>query len=241
MPPAHMAKTRATKFGRFNLWAKLTPVERRLFVRIFITGVMLTAVVLVADGMGMLANLERWLYDKRAENCQFFTPPPSDQLVHLDIDDKAVDAIGRWPWPRSRMARIVDEIGRAEPKAVAIDVIYDGEEEVEQPDKTMKRSAGDAEFAAELKELNSAVIPVSLLIAPPKSVSSVESAINAELTADIELTETELLSKLRTRGFTVEQVGPQYAARYVEARRIAVYDRLRVETASGSVPLAELY
>jgi CHASE2 domain-containing sensor protein len=118
-----MAKTRATKIGRFNLWAKLTPVERRLFVRIFITGVMLTAVVLVADGMGMLANLERWLYDKRAENCQFFTPPPSDQLVHLDIDDKAVDAIGRWPWPRSRMARIVEEIGRAKPKALAIDVL----------------------------------------------------------------------------------------------------------------------
>src|SRR5688500_900324 len=241
MPPAHMAKTRATKFGRFNLWAKLTPVERRLFVRIFITGVMLTAVVLVADGMGMLANLERWLYDKRAENCQFFTPPPSDQLVHLDIDDQAVDAIGRWPWPRSRMARIVEEIGRAEPKALAIDVLYAEAEETEQPDRTMKRSPGDGEFAAQLAKLNGVVIPVSLLIDPPRALSSVESAIAAELQADLELTEPELLARLRTRGFTVEDVGPQYAARYLEARRAAVYDRLRAETSHGPVTLDELY
>jgi serine phosphatase RsbU (regulator of sigma subunit)/CHASE2 domain-containing sensor protein len=236
-----MAKMRATKIGRFNLWAKLTPVERRLFVRIFLTGVMLTAVVLVADGMGMLANLERWLYDKRAENCQFFTPPPSDQLVHLDIDDKAVDAIGRWPWPRSRMARIVEEIGRAKPKALAIDVLYAEPEEVEQPDRTMKRSPGDGEFAAQLSTLDGVVIPVSLLIDPPRALSSVESAIAAELQADLELTEPELLARLRTRGFTVEDVGPHYAARYLEARRAAVYDRLRAETSHGPVTLDELY
>ena len=236
-----MAKARATKIGRFNPWAKLTPVERRLFVRIFITGVMLTAVVLVADGMGMLANLERWLYDKRAENCQFFTPPPSDQLVHLDIDDKAVDAIGRWPWPRSRMARIVEEIGRAKPKALAIDVLYAEPQEVEQPDRTMRRSPGDGEFAAELAKLDGVVIPVSLLIAPPRAVSSVESAIAAELQADLELTERELLARLRTRGFTVDDVGSQYGDRYLEARRAAVYDRLRAEISHGPATLDELY
>ena len=62
-----MAKKKAPPPGRFNLWAKLTPVERRLFLRIFFTGVLLTAVVLVADGVGMLGNLERWLYDRRAD------------------------------------------------------------------------------------------------------------------------------------------------------------------------------
>jgi hypothetical protein len=37
-----MAKQRLT-LRRLNLWATLTPVERRLFLRIFFTGVMLTA------------------------------------------------------------------------------------------------------------------------------------------------------------------------------------------------------
>ena len=235
-----MPKQRLT-LRRLNLWATLTAVEKRQFLRIFFTGVMLTAAVVVADGIGTLANLERWLYDKRAETCQFFTPPPTDQLVHLDIDDKAVDAIGRWPWPRSRMARIVEEIGRANPKAVAIDVLYAEPEEVEQPDRTMKRSPGDGEFAAQLAKMDGVVIPVSLLIDPPRALTSVESAIAAELQADLELTEQELLGRLRTRGFTVEQVGPQFSARYLEARRGAVYDRLRAETSHGSATLEGLY
>src|SRR5688572_1977623 len=154
-----MAKQRLT-LQRLNLWATLTPVEKRLFLRIFFTGAMLTAVVVVADGIGTLSNLERWFYDKRAENCQFFSPPPTDQLVHLDIDDKAVDAIGRWPWPRSRMARIVEAIGRATPKALAIDVLYAEAQEDEQPDRPKKRSSGGGELAEEPAKLDGVVIPV---------------------------------------------------------------------------------
>jgi CHASE2 domain-containing sensor protein len=237
---ADMGKLKAY-WGRLKARAKLTPVERRLFLRIFLGGMLLTTGVLVADAVGMLANLERWLYDQRAAACQFFTPPPTDRLVHLDIDDKAVDAIGRWPWPRSRMARIVEEIARAKPKAVAIDVLYAEAEEVEQPDRTMKRSPGDGEFANQLAKMDGVVIPVSLLIAPPRSLTDVESAIAAELTADLELTEPELHARLRTRGFTNEQIGPHFAARFLEARRAAVYDRLRVETAQGQVDLEDLY
>ncbi|MGB7158052.1 MAG: SpoIIE family protein phosphatase, partial [Tepidisphaeraceae bacterium] len=114
-------------------------------------------------------------------------------------------------------------------------------EEVEQPDRTMKRSPGDGAFAAQLAKLNGVVIPVSLLISPPRSLSDVESAIAAELTANLELTPPELLARLRTRGFEVEKVGPRYEARFLEARRTAVYDRLRVETAHGPVNLEELY
>jgi CHASE2 domain-containing sensor protein len=202
---------------------------------------MLTAVVVVADGIGMLANFERWLYDQRAASCQFFTPPPSDKLVHLDIDDKAVDAIGHWPWPRSRMARIVEEIGRAQPKAVGIDVLYADQEMVEKPDGSLQRSSGDPAFAAELSKMDGVVLPVSLLIAPPRSLSDVESAIAAELQADVELTEPELHARLRTRGFTNEQIGDQHKTHHLEMRRTAVYDRLRAETAHGDVKLDDLY
>jgi CHASE2 domain-containing sensor protein len=202
---------------------------------------LLTAGVLIADAVGVLSNLEKWLYDQRARSCQYFTPPPSDRLVHLDIDDKAVDAIGRWPWPRSRMAQIVEEVGRARPKAVAIDVLYSEPEEVEQSDNSMMRSRGDAAFAAELHKLSGVVIPASLLIAPPRTISNVESVIAAELTNDLELSEGELRSRLRTRGLTTEQIGSNFAARYLEARRAAVYDRIRLETAHGPVTLDELY
>ena len=66
--------------------------------------------------------MERWLYDLRCRYCQFFTRPPTDQLVHIDIDDAVLEDIGGWPWPRSTMARILDEIHDAGPKAVAMDI-----------------------------------------------------------------------------------------------------------------------
>jgi CHASE2 domain-containing sensor protein len=150
---------------RLNLWAALSPVERKLFIRIFLGGMLLTAGVLVADAIGMLSNLENWLYDQRAKSCQLFTPPPSDQIVHLDIDDGSIEAIGHWPWPRIQMARLMEEVVRASPRALAIDVLYSEREMVQRPDGKTERSPGDPAFAAALAKVNGVVIPVSLLIA----------------------------------------------------------------------------
>jgi CHASE2 domain-containing sensor protein len=63
---------------------------------------------------GALEPLEAWLYDFRAAHCQRFVPPPTDRVVHLDIDDGTLEAVGAWPWPRSLTAQMIDEIARAE-------------------------------------------------------------------------------------------------------------------------------
>ena len=73
---------------------------------------------------GGLGALENWLYDHRALYFQHFTPPPTDRLVHLDIDDAALETIGRWPWPRSTLADIVDEVRLAGADVLALDVIF---------------------------------------------------------------------------------------------------------------------
>ena len=80
--------------------------------------------MVLLDAAGVLRSLEWWLYDKRAATCQYFTPPPSSQIVHLDIDDEALEAVGPWPWRRSTLAGIFDEINAANPKAVAVDVLF---------------------------------------------------------------------------------------------------------------------
>src|SRR3712207_5041617 len=98
--------------------------ERRILVDSLIIGELLTLVVIAADLGGLLANLENWLYDLRARACQRFTPPPTDTLVHLDIDDRALEVIGAWPWPRSRLAEILDEVRLAGPKTVALDILF---------------------------------------------------------------------------------------------------------------------
>lgn len=58
------------------------------------------------------------------------SPPKEDSVVIVDIDDISLDMAGQWPWPRYRIAKLVDRISAADPKAIGIDVIFS------EPDRT---------------------------------------------------------------------------------------------------------
>src|SRR6185369_1085519 len=75
----------------------MTRIERKLLVQTAIFGVCLTTLVVVADQASMLEPIERWFYDRRCKDCQFFSPPPTDKLVHVDITDESLQTIGHWP------------------------------------------------------------------------------------------------------------------------------------------------
>jgi PAS domain S-box-containing protein len=47
-----------------------------------------------------------------------------DDVVIVAIDDASLRRIGKWPWPRSLMARALDSITQGRPRAVGLDVIY---------------------------------------------------------------------------------------------------------------------
>src|SRR4051812_20327846 len=97
--------------------------QRTRTARSFLLGLTLTLLVVLADRAGALSDLEYWLYDQRARHFQHFTPRPTDRLIHLDIDDGAVETIGRWPWPRTTLANIIDEVRLAGAEAMSMDVI----------------------------------------------------------------------------------------------------------------------
>ena len=96
------------------LIARMTPAEKRQARRTALLGVILTLLVIAIDSAGLLRPIDNGLYDFRARTCQFFAPPPSDDLVYIDIDDQSLDAIGEFSWtrdsksagalPRSRIA-----------------------------------------------------------------------------------------------------------------------------------------
>src|SRR3954451_18004048 len=104
----------------------MTRNEKRQLVRTLIMGVLLTGVVILLDGIGFRAieRLEQWLYDYRAQDCQFFTPPPTDRIVHLDIDDPSLHEIGAFPWQRTKFAQIADEVSLAGAKVLGMDIIF---------------------------------------------------------------------------------------------------------------------
>ena len=105
----------------------MTRTERRLLVQNSLIGMLLTLIVLAADWRGedgMLGPMERWLFDIRAKQCQFFSPPPTDRLVHVNIDDNSLQLVGHWPWNRTLIANMVREMDMAGAVSIGLDVLF---------------------------------------------------------------------------------------------------------------------
>ncbi len=49
---------------------------------------------------------------------------PSNKVVMVEIDGKSIDKIGRWPWKRSILAKLIDEIDRLGAKTIVFDMVF---------------------------------------------------------------------------------------------------------------------
>ncbi|MDR2694846.1 MAG: adenylate/guanylate cyclase domain-containing protein [Deltaproteobacteria bacterium] len=49
---------------------------------------------------------------------------PSPLPVIVDIDERSLDRLGQFPWPRYHIARLIDAINRDKPAAVALDLLF---------------------------------------------------------------------------------------------------------------------
>ncbi len=54
---------------------------------------------------------------------------PGQDVVLVLVDEKSLKEIGRWPWPRDKQARLVDQIHAGEPAVLGLDIIYAEPEE----------------------------------------------------------------------------------------------------------------
>ena len=82
----------------------------------------LAAALLVAAGhwAGLDQRAELAAYDLR---CLLHPPDRQDQIVHVDIDDRSLEELGRWPWPREQLAGIVETLLECGARTVAVDII----------------------------------------------------------------------------------------------------------------------
>lgn len=61
--------------------------------------------------------------------------PPGGEVVIAAIDEKSLDAFGKWPWPRSRLSELIDFLSRAKAKVVTVDII------LAEPDENLELKA----------------------------------------------------------------------------------------------------
>lgn len=53
----------------------------------------------------------------------------SPDIVLVEIDERSIIRYGKWPWPRSLLARLIDKLSAARPKTIGLDVSLFGSEE----------------------------------------------------------------------------------------------------------------
>ena len=54
----------------------------------------------------------------------------ADEVIIVAIDEKSVNELGRWPWPRTTMARLIDNLAPA--KVVGLDIVFSEPETLER-------------------------------------------------------------------------------------------------------------
>src|SRR3954470_14468101 len=135
----------------------------RHWSRIAITLVPLLFALLHATGIlpiGVLQRLDAIIYDARLRATM---PRTKDaRVVIVDIDEKSLSEVGRWPWARNKLAVMVDELfDRQKVALVGFDVVF-AEPDDSSGLKRLREMAegelrGSAGFQERLKELQSAL------------------------------------------------------------------------------------
>lgn len=64
----------------------------------------------------------------------------------IDIDQDSIDRIGDWPWPRDRVARLIERLSENGVSTIALDIVFPG------PDKSSVRN--DQALAAAMRKAN---------------------------------------------------------------------------------------
>ncbi|MFP4445387.1 MAG: CHASE2 domain-containing serine/threonine-protein kinase [Desulfosudaceae bacterium] len=92
-------------------------------------GLLLTLLFLILTQVrvGFFDTLGLKLYDTWMK---LDTPAETEgRIVIVEIDDDSIEKIGRWPWPRSFIARGIDQIAAAGPAVIGLNIIYSEAEE----------------------------------------------------------------------------------------------------------------
>lgn len=85
---------------------------------------------------------------------QFSQLPIPDDLLVIDIDDKSISELGRWPWPRKRHADLLTILNTAGSKTVVFDVLF--------PDLDTENGESDQLFAQAIQQHGSVILPIYL-------------------------------------------------------------------------------
>lgn len=144
--------------------AAVTPAPRFAHVRAVAGALLVALAAALASDAGRFAPLREAWFDA----LQRASPRPVDELpaVIVAIDDRSLAALGRWPWPRSRLAELIRKVAAQGAGAVGIDIVLP-EPDALSPERILHDVPDDA-LRARLGAVptNDAVLAAALHDAP---------------------------------------------------------------------------
>jgi adenylate cyclase len=110
---------------------------RALFTRVLwvrplalMLATMVAVLLLYGLRVHILEVIELKTYDLRFLSRGPLSPSPAIALAV--IDEKSLDAEGRWPWPRSKIAALIDRLSAAGAKVIGFDILFSEPDENSQ-------------------------------------------------------------------------------------------------------------
>ena len=199
-------------------------------VRGICLGLGATLIASAAYRAGVGDRAELWALDFRFRNLP--TLAPRDDIVHIDIDDKSLDQIGRWPWPRQRLAQLVEALNTCGARTVVLDIILP---EPQQP-RYVKEGFTDL-YMADTGAVLGADSPPQLILDDAELAAAMSSSPNLFLAMHVDIPDA---SDRRRAGNLAEDLADIVATRpSFTPSEIAAERRLDLQAVEEAFPAAK--
>jgi len=97
------------------------PTKTSRMVPALLVGLAATVLIAACHLFGLDGRTELLALDVRFR--YFSSAPRNDDIVIVEIDDRSLKELGRWPWPREILAGIVETLQECGARAIALDII----------------------------------------------------------------------------------------------------------------------
>ncbi len=133
-------------------------INKKFYPLVLATLIVTAGIALYLWGISFFDVMELKTIDLRFESRGPVTPVP--EIVIAAIDEKSIEREGKWVWPRSKMAQLIDRLSNSGAKVVAFDIGFLEPDPnttgplIEQIRQRAEKNSGfDKDFLKYLKEL----------------------------------------------------------------------------------------
>jgi diguanylate cyclase (GGDEF)-like protein/PAS domain S-box-containing protein len=121
---------------------------------------------------GLLNSLNRYFYDYCI---RFSSQPPAENIVIVSIDQRSLEQLGRWPWPRHLHSKLLDKLGSFQPKVITFDIIFS--------EADARAADDDLLLAKSIKENNPVILPI--IVENSSNATSLRQTLPLELFSSV--------------------------------------------------------